>query len=238
MPVADALAASLPGRPVTRGAGRARRRLSSRAGARRRCAADTTAAGDVGDGRLCGARSGCPRLLGAAEGDRRGRRRPPVRAQGRRRRSGADLHGGVIPMAPTPSSSRKTRPRRRRHHHQGSRRFRAGYPRCRRRFPPGRPAAQARAPPHRRRFVARRRHELSGACSTPPPESRGARHRRRVGDAGRNPGPGQIVYSNGYALRALARAEGAEVVDLGIAADTVAATAQGIRRAREAARIS
>ena len=53
---------------------------------------------------------------------------------------------------------------------------------------------------------------------------------------GATPGPGQIVYSNGYALRALARAEGAEVVDLGIAADTVAATAQGIRRAREAGR--
>jgi molybdopterin molybdotransferase len=51
---------------------------------------------------------------------------------------------------------------------------------------------------------------------------------------GATPGPGQIVYSNGYALRALARAEGAEIVDLGIAADTVAATAQGIRRAREA----
>jgi molybdopterin molybdotransferase len=51
---------------------------------------------------------------------------------------------------------------------------------------------------------------------------------------GSTPGPGQIVYSNGYGIRALARAEGAEVVDLGIAADTVAATAQGIRRAREA----
>ena len=38
------------------------------------------------------------------------------------------------------------------------------------------------------------------------------------------PGPGQIVYSNGYALRALARAEGAETIDLGIAADTVEAT--------------
>ena len=47
------------------------------------------------------------------------------------------------------------------------------------------------------------------------------------------PGPGQIIYSNGYALRALARAEGAEVVDLGIAADTVAATTDGIRRARD-----
>ncbi len=64
-------------------------------------------------------------------------------------------------------------------------------------------------------------HELSGACGAPPPEGRGARHRRRAGDAGSQPGPGQIVYSNGYALRALARAEGAETVDLGIAADTV-----------------
>src|ERR1700716_272020 len=45
------------------------------------------------------------------------------------------------------------------------------------------------------------------------------------------PGPGQIVYSNGYALRALARAEGAETIDLGIAADTVEATTLGIRRA-------
>ncbi|MGY3589202.1 molybdopterin molybdotransferase [Bradyrhizobium sp. USDA 4341] len=50
---------------------------------------------------------------------------------------------------------------------------------------------------------------------------------------GSTPGPGQIVYSNGYALRALARAEGAETVDLGVAADTVEATTAGIRRARE-----
>ncbi|MEP6841350.1 MAG: gephyrin-like molybdotransferase Glp [Bradyrhizobium sp.] len=50
---------------------------------------------------------------------------------------------------------------------------------------------------------------------------------------GQIPGPGQIVYSNGYALRALARAEGADTVDLGIAADTVAATTEGIRRARD-----
>src|SRR5206468_9996401 len=47
------------------------------------------------------------------------------------------------------------------------------------------------------------------------------------------PGPGQIVYSNGYALRALARAEGADTIDLGIAADTAAATSEGIRRARD-----
>jgi molybdopterin molybdotransferase len=50
---------------------------------------------------------------------------------------------------------------------------------------------------------------------------------------GATPGPGQIVYSNGYALRALARAEGAETFDLGIAADTVEATTLGIRRARD-----
>ena len=59
----------------------------------------------------------------------------------------------------------------------------------RRRFPRGRRAAHARAPPHRPRSVARRRHELSGACGAPPPEGRGARHRRRTGDAGRNPRP-------------------------------------------------
>src|SRR5437879_12771090 len=46
--------------------------------------------------------------------------------------------------------------------------------------------------------------------------------------------PGQIVYSNGYALRALARAEGAETIDLGIATDTAGATKEGIRRARDA----
>ena len=51
---------------------------------------------------------------------------------------------------------------------------------------------------------------------------------------GATPGPGQIVYSNGYGLRALARAEGADIIDLGIAADTIAATTEGIRRAREA----
>jgi molybdopterin molybdotransferase len=50
---------------------------------------------------------------------------------------------------------------------------------------------------------------------------------------GSQPDPGQIVYSNGYALRALARAEGAETIDLGIAADTVEATTAGIRRARD-----
>src|SRR3954453_5267766 len=51
---------------------------------------------------------------------------------------------------------------------------------------------------------------------------------------GATPVPGQIVYSNGYAWRALARQEGAETTDLGIAADTLEATANGIRQARDA----
>jgi molybdopterin molybdotransferase len=50
---------------------------------------------------------------------------------------------------------------------------------------------------------------------------------------GSTPAPGQIVYSNGFMLRALARAEGAETIELGIAADTIEATTDGIRRARD-----
>jgi len=51
---------------------------------------------------------------------------------------------------------------------------------------------------------------------------------------GSAPDPGQIVYSNGFALRALARDQGADVIDLGIARDTVDDTASAIRRAIEA----
>jgi molybdopterin molybdotransferase len=46
-------------------------------------------------------------------------------------------------------------------------------------------------------------------------------------------GPGEIVYSNGFALTALARAEGAEISDLGIVPDRVDATVAAVRRARE-----
>ena len=49
---------------------------------------------------------------------------------------------------------------------------------------------------------------------------------------GTTPGPGEIVYSNGFALMALARAEGAEVIDLGIVPDRVDATVAAIRKAR------
>jgi molybdopterin molybdotransferase len=49
---------------------------------------------------------------------------------------------------------------------------------------------------------------------------------------GRQPGPGQIVYSNGYSVATLARQEGADVSDLGIARDTVADTVAAIQDAR------
>jgi molybdopterin molybdotransferase len=51
---------------------------------------------------------------------------------------------------------------------------------------------------------------------------------------GNEPGPGEIVYSNGYATMALARREGCEVVDLGIVPDRVAETVTAVRRARAA----
>jgi molybdopterin molybdotransferase len=50
---------------------------------------------------------------------------------------------------------------------------------------------------------------------------------------GSDPKPGQIVLSNGYALHALARQEGADTIDLGVAADTMEATTAAIRRARD-----
>jgi len=52
---------------------------------------------------------------------------------------------------------------------------------------------------------------------------------------GTTPGPGEIIYSNGFALMALARNEGAEVVDLGIVPDRVDATIAAVRRARASA---
>jgi molybdopterin molybdotransferase len=48
---------------------------------------------------------------------------------------------------------------------------------------------------------------------------------------GSRPTEGQVVYSSGYALRALVTREGAEVIDLGIARDTLEATTSAIRRA-------
>jgi molybdopterin molybdotransferase len=47
--------------------------------------------------------------------------------------------------------------------------------------------------------------------------------------------PGQIVHSNGFALRALARGEGADTLDLGVAADKVEAITANVRKAGVAA---
>ncbi|HVX98574.1 MAG TPA: gephyrin-like molybdotransferase Glp [Pseudorhodoplanes sp.] len=49
---------------------------------------------------------------------------------------------------------------------------------------------------------------------------------------GREPKRGEIVYSNGYAIAALARAEGAETVNLGIAPDRLEEIVAAMRRAR------
>jgi molybdopterin molybdotransferase len=49
---------------------------------------------------------------------------------------------------------------------------------------------------------------------------------------GSTPAPSEIVYSNGFALCAMARSEGAEVVDLGIVGDRVDDIAAAVRRAR------
>jgi molybdopterin molybdotransferase len=51
---------------------------------------------------------------------------------------------------------------------------------------------------------------------------------------GNDPGPGQIVASNSFALAAMARQEGADVLDLGIAGDSFAALQTAIGRARDA----
>jgi molybdopterin molybdotransferase len=49
---------------------------------------------------------------------------------------------------------------------------------------------------------------------------------------GQEPGPGQIVYSNGFSLAALARTEGATVTDLGVVGDKLDETIAAVRQAR------
>ncbi len=51
---------------------------------------------------------------------------------------------------------------------------------------------------------------------------------------GQTPGPGQIIYSNGFSVTAFARQQGADVIDLGIVADRLEDTVAAIRRARDA----
>ena len=51
---------------------------------------------------------------------------------------------------------------------------------------------------------------------------------------GNEPGPGEIVYSNGFATMALARREGGDVLDLGIVPDRIDETIAAVRQARAA----
>jgi molybdopterin molybdotransferase len=51
---------------------------------------------------------------------------------------------------------------------------------------------------------------------------------------GTTPGPGQIVYSNGFTLSVMLRAEGADVIDLGIVPDRLEDTVAAVRKARAA----
>ena len=50
---------------------------------------------------------------------------------------------------------------------------------------------------------------------------------------GSTPGPGEIVYSNGFAIVALARSQGAQAIDLGVVPDRLDETVAAIRRARD-----
>lgn len=50
---------------------------------------------------------------------------------------------------------------------------------------------------------------------------------------GTNPARGQVVYSNGFAIAALARREGAEVADFGILPDRIEPTVAAIERVRQ-----
>ncbi len=51
---------------------------------------------------------------------------------------------------------------------------------------------------------------------------------------GTKPGPGQIIASNGYAIAAIATADGARILDLGIVPDDRAAIAEAVGRAQSA----
>ena len=79
-------------------------------------------------------------------------------------------------------------------------------------FTQGAGAAAQRPPPHRPRPDACRRHEPSDAAAcTAGPKWRCSAPATNWCAPGSTPGPGEIVYSNGFALIALARSEGAEV---------------------------
>ena len=212
--VADALARVLAhAAPLPAERGAARRSRRPRACRRSQGAAHAAAGRRLGHGRLCRARRRCGQRAGAAESHRRGRRRPAVCARDRSRRGGAHFH-------------RRRGAGRRRHGrdpgvHQARRRLRR-----RARSPTARAATSARKgstskratfcfPPGHRltraRPRARRRHEPSALPVHRRPKVALFATGDELVPPGVEPGPGQIVSSNAFALAALARAEGADV---------------------------
>jgi len=79
-----------------------------------------------------------------------------VRAGDRPGEAARDFTGGVVLMAPTLSSSRRTPSRMRQYHHHGGRDRGPAYPSRRRRFSTGRRAAIGGRPPHRPRSLLAR----------------------------------------------------------------------------------
>ena len=158
----------------------------------------------------------------------------PFEQHGWRGRSGADFH------------RRRDPPRRRRRHHPGRHRASTATasrsPKPRSRDGTSAPPASifvkatcccARAAASPTATCRWPRHELSGTPGAAPAEGRDARHRRRTGDAGLDPRPRTDRLFQRLRAAGAGPREGAETIDLGIAADTVAATTDGIRRARD-----
>ena len=243
MPVADALSAVLDGATaVARRERGARRRASPGAGARsrRRCGPSRRRRCRRWTAMRCAPPTSPPSparltVIGEIAAGRPGRR------CARHRRGAADLHrrrgAGRRRHRGDPGGHRS----RRRHRD----RQRGGADSAATSAPPesistqGDVLLRAGRPAQRPRPLARRRHEPSDAAGAPPAARGDARHRRRTGDAGhRRPARARSSIPTATRCAALARDEGAEVIDLGIAADTVEATTAAIRRARDARRRS
>ena len=211
---------------------------SARTGTDRRSRrlADAAAGSCLGHGRLCGAIGRCREHTGTPEGCRRGRGRASVRGRGWYWRCSPHLHWGRTPSW------------------DGHDRY-PGNTRCGMAAPcwsmPAPAKASMCASPasisldgtillRTGRRLSDRDVALAAAMNHPAVPV----HRRpkiavlATGDElvmpGTNPGPGEIVYSNGFATMALARREGGDVLDLGIVPDRIDETISAVRRARAA----
>ena len=195
MSVAEALAPRARGRRTAAGRSRAARR-GARPRARRRPAgaADAAAGRCLGHGRLRGARRRCRARAGAAQDDRRSRRRASVRRQRSAPGEAARIFtGGVVPPGADTIVIQENTTRdgdvvvvdtsrgKGRHIRVAGLDFATRRGRC-----------CAQGPPAQRpRPRAGRRDEPSARAGAPPAQGRGAGDRRRTGDAGRTARPGR-----------------------------------------------